>query len=69
MWISVETQMPHNLQKVLFHWICPGGNKNVSMGYHCEQGWDIYLPYHSYPLRTDIINVTHWMELPEFPKC
>lgn len=67
-WISVEDKLPHLLRKVLFHWIGPGGNKNVSMGYLCKEGWDIYLPYDSYKLHNERIKVTHWTELPEFPK-
>lgn len=66
-WISVEDKFPPRLQKVLFHWLLPGGNRNVSMGYHSEEGWDIYLPYHSYEMSNEKLTVTHWMELPEYP--
>ncbi len=65
-WIDVTVEKPRYLKKVLFHWFCEGGNRNVSMGYLCSEGWDIYLPYHSYKLNK-LINVTHWMELPEYP--
>jgi len=67
-WINVYEQMPCSLNKVLFIWICSGGNRNISMGYHCDEGWDIYLPYHSFKLHKERIMVTHWMELPDFPK-
>ena len=66
-WISAVDEKPPYLKKVLFLWICPGGNKNVSMGYLCSEGWDIYLPYHSYKLHNERLTVTHWMELPEYP--
>lgn len=66
-WISVEEKLPPLLRKVLFHWICPGSNRNVSMGYLCKDGWDIYLPYHSYKMHNERLSVTHWMELPEYP--
>lgn len=66
-WISIKEELPRKLQKVLFHWICPGGNKNVSMGYLCDEGWDIYLPYHSFKMCPEKLKVTHWMELPEYP--
>ena len=66
-WIDVQIEMPRKLQKVLFHWVCPGGNKNFSMGYHCDEGWDIYLPYYSFKMCPEKLKVTHWMELPEFP--
>ena len=66
-WISVNTRLPKKLQKVLFHWLLNGHGKNISMGYMCDGGWNIYLPYHSYGLRADVCPVTHWRELPEFP--
>lgn len=67
-WISVKVSFPKILHKVLFHWVCPGGNRNISMGYLCNEGWDIYLPYASYKISPEYIKVTHWMELPDFPE-
>lgn len=67
-WISVEDKLPDLLQKVLFHWVCPAANRNISMGYRCEEGWDIYLPYHSYKMHPLRLHVTHWSELPKFPE-
>jgi hypothetical protein len=67
MWISVEDRLPEKMTKVLFHCIKEGHSKNIYMGYLCDQGWDIYLPYHSFKLRSDLMPVTHWMELPELP--
>ncbi len=71
-WISVKDRLPKKFQKVLFHWVLKYSSgypcvSSISMGYLCEQGWDIYLPYHSYALRDDICPVTHWMELPDYP--
>lgn len=67
-WIKVEDNLPSKLHKVLFHWLCPGGNRNVSMGYLCDEGWDIYLPYHSFKMCPEKLKVTHWRELPKFPE-
>jgi hypothetical protein len=67
-WISVKERLPRKLQKVLFHWVTHGHLRNISMGYMCAEGWNIYLPYHSFGLRGDICPVTHWAELPEFPE-
>lgn len=67
-WISVSDRLPIKLEKVLFHWLAPGNLRNISMGYRCDAGWNIYLPYHSFGLRNDICPITHWMELPQFPK-
>lgn len=71
-WISVIERLPNKLEKVLFHWVLTDSFgvpcvRNVSMGYMCDAGWNIYFPYHSFGLRGDICPVTHWMELPDFP--
>lgn len=72
-WICIKTRLPEINQKVLFHWVLTDSFgvpsvKNVSMGYRCSEGWNIYLPYHSFGLRADVCPVTHWMEIPELPK-
>lgn len=66
-WISVKEQLPPLQHKILFLWICPGTNRNISMGYLCKNGWDIYLPYDSFKMSNEYFTVTHWMELPEYP--
>lgn len=66
-WINVKDQLPEKHHKVLFHWIYDGHNRHISMGYLCDKGWDIYLPYSSYKLSNEFVFVTHWMELPAFP--
>ena len=67
-WISVDTRLPKKLEKVLFHWLLNGHGKNISMGYMCDTGWNIYLPYMSHGLNADVCHVTHWRHLPDFPK-
>lgn len=67
-WISVNDRLPKKLEKVLFHWVTHGNLRIVSMGYMCDAGWNIYLPYHSYGLRADVCPVTHWRYLPDLPK-
>lgn len=66
-WINVDDELPNIYQKVFFLWIGPEGNKNISMGYLCNEGWDIYLPYHSFKMCPDKLKVTHWMMLPQYP--
>ncbi len=67
-WISVDKRLPKKLEKVLFHWLLNGHGKNISMGYMCDAGWNIYLPYKSFGLNADLCHVTHWRHLPDFPK-
>jgi hypothetical protein len=68
MWINVKERLPELLQKVLFYCIQEGHLKNIYMGYRCKEGWDIYLPYDAYKMNSHYFIVTHWMELPDFPK-
>ncbi len=72
-WISINKRLPKKLEKVLFHWMLVDSLgttcvRNVSMGYMCDEGWNIYLPSHSFGLRADVCPVTHWRHLPDFPK-
>lgn len=67
-WISVKDRLLREFEKVLFHWVTNAHLRNVSMGYRCEDDWNIYLPYHSFGLRDDVCSITHWMELPDYPK-
>ena len=71
-WISIDKRLPKKLEEVLFHWMLVDSFgtpcvRNVSMGYMCDEGWNIYLPYHSFKMCPDKLKVTHWMELPEYP--
>ena len=68
-WISCKERLPEFLQKVLFHCIQDGQIKNIYMGYLSNDGWSIYLLYSNFRLSSNkkIMNVTHWMELPELP--
>ncbi len=69
-WISTKDHLPETLHKVLFFWVTDTGTglKNISMGFRNDRGWTIYLPYTSYDLNSDYIQVTHWMELPDYPQ-
>ena len=66
-WISVKDRLPDKLQKILFFWVMEGHLRNVSMCFSDDKGWRSYLPYTSYYLNPEFIEVTHWMELPEYP--
>lgn len=67
-WIDVKDKLPRKNEKVLFQCIQDDCLKNVFMGYLSDGGWNIYLPYHSFALNSDVMVVTHWMPLPAFPK-
>lgn len=68
-WIDVNEGLPEYYLKVLFLFEEKCGRQVIYMGYHCKEGWDIYLPYRSFGLNEslDIGKVTHWMTLPEYP--
>ena len=67
-WISVKDRLPENLEKVLFLWVYDEILKNLSVGYMADGEWSIYLPYTSFDLNGEYIEVTHWMPLPDCPK-
>lgn len=67
-WINVKDAIPEIHQKVLFTWKIEGHQPRTSMGYRCKDGWNIYLPYHSYGLNPDCVEVSYWMDLPEPPE-
>lgn len=66
-WIKTSEKLPIINDKVLFFCIRDKCYKNIYMGYRTHEGWNIYLPYHSFELKNHANNVTHWMELPKFP--
>jgi len=63
-WINCREELPEKLQKVLFVWEMDNGIKNTSMGFRCDAGWNIYLPYHSFALSNETVRVSHWSYLP-----
>lgn len=69
-WIKCSDRMPDDMMDVLFVIIRDNVQKEYAIGHHCAEGWNSCFIYNSMHLSNDenIIKVTHWMELPEFPE-
>lgn len=68
-WISVKDELPRYRHEVLFFAVNHIGTKEIMIGHLDEQGWcHCCLFYASSHLRDDLVTVTHWMELPNYPK-
>jgi hypothetical protein len=61
-WISVNDRMPEDGQEVIIY--SEGGKVEAGVYYSNEFGFD----YYDVSIRDIIVNVTHWMPLPEPPK-
>lgn len=65
-WISVKDKLPTDLEEVMFFYTIDQHKKDIVCG-HLENGiWHICYLYTSMKLG-NLVNVTHWMPLPEEP--
>jgi hypothetical protein len=61
-WISVKDRLPEDSQEVIIY--SEGGKVEAGVYYCKEFGFD----YYDVSIRDIIVNVTHWMPLPEPPR-
>jgi len=67
-WISVEANLPPDYEEVLYFAINDIGTKEIMTG-HREKGiWTHCCCFYSTMRLNDLIQVTHWMPLPDYPK-
>ncbi len=67
MWISVEDRLPEDKQEVMYFAINPMGTSEIMIG-HREKGvWTHCCLWYSTQILNDDVQVTHWMELPDYP--
>jgi hypothetical protein len=67
-WISVEDRLPPDYQEVLYFAINDSGNREIMTGHRDKGSWThCCLFYSTITLNPDVL-VTHWMELPDYPK-
>ena len=62
-WISVENEVPSDDANVLTY----SDGYSITVGYHTKKGW-FYHPDDQGLRDNSLIDVTHWMELPDPPK-
>ena len=67
-WISVEDQLPPDLHEVMYFAINAMGTTEIMTG-HREHGlWMHCCMFYSSMRCDNTITVTHWMELPDYPR-
>lgn len=67
-WIDVKDSLPEDYKEVLYCATFQRGNKEIMTG-HREKGyWTHCCMFYSTMQLNDECEVTHWMELPEYPK-
>lgn len=78
-WISVEERLPPDCHEVMFFYVIYGNphvgqenmiaKRDIVCGHRGERGWYICYLYTSMLLNeNESVRVTHWRELPEYPK-
>ncbi len=69
-WISVEDQLPPNKHEVMYFAIMDNGqNKEIMVGHREDELWTHCCMFYSTRYLSELVTVTHWMELPDYPKC
>lgn len=68
-WISVKDKLPPDFQEVLYFATTNEGNSREIMTGHRENGlWKHCCMFYSSQTLNHLVNVTHWMELPDYSK-
>ena len=67
-WINVNDKLPPDLHEVLYFTTTNNGNTREIMTGHRENGlWKHCCMFYSSQTLNHLVNVTHWMELPDYP--
>lgn len=67
-WISVDDIFPPDYEEVLYVAINELNRKCVMTGHREKGNWTHCCFFYSTQHLSDVLKVTHWMWLPEFPK-
>jgi hypothetical protein len=68
-WISVEDQLPPDYQEVLYFATFNNDRSKEIMTGHRQKGeWTHCCMFYATNILNDNVTVTHWMELPDYPK-
>lgn len=72
-WISVKDKLPPlRLEVLYFASINNGMSREIMTGHLDENGWTHCCLFYSTKYVSEIVSITHWMELPSYPnneKC
>ncbi len=67
-WISVSNKLPPDKHEVLyFATINNGVTREIMVGHRENSCWTHCCLFYSTTILSDEIEVTHWMELPDYP--
>jgi len=66
-WINVNDQLPEDYKEVLYLAINEIGSKELMIGHRQHGKWTHCCLFYSTQTLLDIVKVTHWMYLPEYP--
>lgn len=68
-WISVEERLPPDYEEVLYFAVTNNGWTKEIMTGHREEGiWTHCCCFYPTIRLNDLVMVTHWMPLPDYPK-
>ena len=66
-WISVEDRFPDDYVDVLFLALNELNSKQLMIGHREHGRWTHCCNFYSTITLTDLVRVTHWMDLPKYP--
>lgn len=66
-WISVNDQLPHDFTEVMFFAVLKN-EKEIMIGHRQGHIWYHCCLFYNSRALTDNVKVTHWMELPKYPR-
>jgi Protein of unknown function (DUF551) len=67
-WIKTGDRLPKEYVDVLYIAINESGHKEIMIGHREKSDWTCcYLFYGSHTINPDLVRVTHWKPLPEYP--
>ncbi len=67
-WISVKDRLPPDYHEVLYCATFQRGNKELMTGHREKGDWTHCCMFYSTMRLNGECEVTHWMELPDYPK-
>lgn len=68
-WISVEDKLPPVNHEVLYFAVFQTHSKEIMTGHRTKDGhWTHCCLFYASETLNDSVRVTHWMELPDYPK-